>query len=280
MKTRMPMGLYLLLAILVCSSCLEGDDDDAAAGGGETADDDAADQPADDDTNADDDGAVGNIAADIEATVERPVDPAVIWDDEGFPVCEDITAIGDDCANAMWRIYCLQRLPVIFEGHWYTQSEAVEACREGASPVWADLVECAGDVLAYCLSERGWPPGQTDIFDASQWRIEGVADREYAQALNFFYFNTDNGWTYRLYQGGVVYPSQPMLRVNAYVHSNGVLIITDAHLTGDNTFYGSRHIDFWLFGGYLCSGEACGSDTWLPTWMTLTFRPIAQEDER
>ena len=273
--SQVAYSMALLLAaviFLLAPGCTNSRDDPAADD--DLADDDAMpDDDASDDDAADDDGADDDAAVDDDALDDDAIDDDTV---EDAPICEDGSAVfGDACEAAMWRIYCSHRMPVIFEGRWYSQSEAVEACHEGASPVWGDLVDCAGQTweLAVCLENRGWPPELPEIFDVEHW--EPVEDVGWAahQALNFFFYWMMEGPRESFYIGGIIYPDQPLLRLNVFAENVGVTYGHLSLLTGTSTHYSEKRIDFRVSGVHMCYGEGC--EQFLQgVSATITFEPI------
>ncbi len=256
------LTLVVFLLVAFALALLSCHTDNSSSSTDDDVDDDAVDDDVDDD--AVDDDTTDDDTADDDVTGE-----------EQSPVCANPFDSGDGCADAMRTIYCGMRLPVIFERHWYSQIEAVEACRQAASPVWEDIVNCVLESLglAVCLQQHGWAPELPEIFDAEHWAPTQPNGWTTAQALNFFYYHREGDFTTVIYNGGIVYPSTPLLRVNAVIDTEGMFDMTTAYLTGRSTFYSHKRIDFWLWGALQCQGENCFNE-WMPTWRNESFYPL------
>ncbi len=265
--------LIFLTAGIALTSCRSNDDDDSSAG---AADDDIDDDAIDDDAVDDD---VDDDTVDDDAIDDDAIDDDLTDDDAAAGpdhVCENpFDQNADPCSQAMKKIYCWWRLPVIFELHWYSQHEAVEACQAASSPVWSDIVSCVdeGD-FAGCLQDRGWPPELPEIFDVDEWEAQGEENSTKNQALNFFYYDYDHGAdSYVEYSGGIVFPSQPLLRLNVESHDSTMIFDMTTWDTGVNTSYSADQIDFWVWGLTRVFFETA---FWLPDWRTVTFQRVSQ----
>lgn len=117
--------------------------------------------------------------------------------DEQSVICEAPDAAGSDCAEVMRFLYCGARLPVIYQDHWYTQTEATAECLAGHPPFYPDIIDCLEplDRFVQCLADRGWGPEATETFSVRDWDLQnemtqGLGIKGFKiQALNLFTYN-------------------------------------------------------------------------------------------
>ncbi|MBZ0271805.1 hypothetical protein K8I61_07190 [bacterium] len=258
-------------------------DDDSVLDNDATDDDSMPDDDAlpdddfgDDDTVADDDTTMDDDTLDDDTLDDDTFDDDTADDDTGdddttWPeVCDDPSPPADECADALFKLYCDVGFPVIKDDIHYTQSGAIAACRLGTDPVWADIVDCSAAIfqvglfihMGYpimpfvaCMQES-WPAQQTGVFDATLWRAEEPAypPLHFFQSLNFWAFDLSviSEPLYIEFAGAVTDPGIPMLRgqfvaAGGDEHTGTFVVMSES---GNLTSMTDDTVTFWLAGWY------------------------------
>lgn len=197
----------------------------------------------------------------------------------------------DSCLGVIGRIYCDFGFPIIYMGHQYSLTGALNACRSDPDQVWGDLVYCANsyymDEFVECLEQQGWPPELPGIFDLHQWQGEASMfglTYEYEtkhQALNFWYYESSSNYqlstfvfqsVQHQYFGAIMDPAAPKL--SAYydktIMMGGVFdwcyYTRDFQGKGESTQIGNLVIEFTHDGSHEHCSVCNEYYTWLPTW--------------
>jgi hypothetical protein len=175
-------------------------------------------------------------------------------DDDHLPqICTDPSIRGDLCHRTMRVLYCELFSPVIFEGVWYSQEQAADACRQGWAPFYPDIGECLrfGPALfPLCLRQRGWTPEATDVFLAWQWRPEFVTGLGLEiQGLNYFVMDWRSSvapdcWTEQRIAGAIVSGSPPRLHIRMHDENFNHQVGYEINCHGASVAYSQDRIVF------------------------------------